>query len=271
MFSSNVYPPLDLATVQHEWRVNSRAARALLIKYVSQCDSTSGQLYRSTQHCDTLLVAEQQTHGKGQFERAWVSQTGDLIFSIGLRLPAAQLTALSLRIGVALHRVFAAHGMACQLKWPNDIIARHPATGQRGKLAGILVQSQNLTDAHAWVVIGVGVNIGARLLPQHNSAFAPMGAAQLSEAWVQPAAGLREQLLIQLVDAIVLCIEHPSPTWLNEWNAQDLWRNAAVTLTDPQQVAHNGTGAGINLDGAYVLRHNGVDTAFHSGQLRAQS
>ena len=270
MFKSIVYPKLDLATLQTWWSEHSQATSPLAIKYVAQCDSTNAQLYRSPHQYNTLLVAEQQSHGKGQFERAWVSQSGDLIFSIGLLLNVAQLPALSLRIGLALHQVLTQYGIQNQLKWPNDVIATHPDTAQRGKLAGVLVQSLPVNEQSFWVVLGVGLNVSARWLPQHASNFAPIGLAQLATEWMSPSAGAREILLMQLVDNIMLHIETTHSEWVGEWNTQDLWRNLPVTLTDPQQLEHHGIGAGINAHGEYQLVNDASKTAFHSGQLKAQ-
>ena len=226
-------------------------------------------------------MAEQQTHGRGQFERAWVSGTGDLTFSLGLLLPPPLVPALSLRVGLALAQVCAVHGWQVQLKWPNDVIATHPDTAQRGKLAGILVQNQTAHDGkHAWVVIGVGVNIGPRLLPNSNrnkhsndvSAFAPIGLAQLDEAWIQPMPQQREDLIMQIVDTILVHIETasaaPDEQLARAWNAHDLWRDSHLTITEPSGHQHTGIGCGVNADGAYQVQINGEMRPFHSGQLR---
>ena len=89
------YAPLELARLKHWWSHHSAARSALAIKYVAECDSTNAQLYRSPSQHHTLLVAERQTHGRGQFERVWRSQAGDLIFSLGLSLPLDAIPALS--------------------------------------------------------------------------------------------------------------------------------------------------------------------------------
>lgn len=273
MRNHTLYPPLELPRLQSWWTHHSQASTPLSIKYLTQCDSTNAQLYRSTQQYNTLLIAEQQSHGKGQFERAWVSQAGDLIFSIGLLLPTAQLQNLSLRVGLSLHQVFSQQHLKTQLKWANDVIATHPDTQQRGKLAGILVQTSAVTPETSWVVIGVGVNIAARWLPQHvaQSAFAPIGLAQLSEAWMTPAAGAREALIMQLVDTILVQIETAASqnNWHQHWNTHDLWLHQPVTLIDPQHTAHHGVGLGINPQGEYQLHIDNRIVAFCSGSLRA--
>ena len=82
---------------------------------------TNAQLYRSPSQHHTLLVAERQTHGRGQFERVWRSQAGDLIF----RWPEFTfdaIPALSIRVGLAFGANLNPNGWPVQLKWPNDLI-----------------------------------------------------------------------------------------------------------------------------------------------------
>ncbi|TDR30199.1 biotin--[acetyl-CoA-carboxylase] ligase [Hydromonas duriensis] len=271
-------PPIQLATLQQWWSMHSQASLALQIKYVSQCDSTNTQLCHSPHQHNTLLVAEQQTHGRGQFERTWLSGTGDLTFSIGLRLLPEQVPALSLRIGLALAQVCATHGWQAQLKWPNDVIATHPDTGQRGKLAGILVHNQIADDGqHAWAVIGIGLNIGARLLPNQNNdaAFAPIGLAQLDERWITPREGQREELLMQIVDTVLVHIETAAPApdeqLATTWNAHDLWFNQPMSITTSAGQSTQGIGRGVNHHGAYQLLTEQGLLHFYSGQLRPLS
>lgn len=271
----NPIPPIELSSLQARWSAHSQSNAALLIKYVTSCDSTNLQLCHSPRQHNTLLVAEHQTHGRGQLDKTWHSTSGDLVFSIGLILPLTLLPALSLRVGLALAQVCAINGWQAQLKWPNDVIATHPDTAQRGKLAGILVQSQPAQDGrNAWVVIGVGVNIGARLLPSSTSpsAFAPIGIAQLDAAWINPIKGQREQLLIQIVDTIMVHIEtavnESAQTLPQAWNSFDLWRGEPLSATDATGKKTTGTGAGINLDGAYQLQTPTDLFALHSGQLQ---
>jgi BirA family transcriptional regulator, biotin operon repressor / biotin---[acetyl-CoA-carboxylase] ligase len=100
-----------------------------------------------------VLVAEQQSAGRGRLGRTWVAPPrAALTFSVLLRpdpVPRARLGWLPLLAGVAVAaavREFAA--VDAQLKWPNDVLAG------RGKLAGILAEA-----AGGAVVVGVGVNV----------------------------------------------------------------------------------------------------------------
>lgn len=279
------YAPLELTRMKDWWSHHSAARSALSIKYLSECDSTNAQLYRSPSQHHTLLVAETQTQGRGQFERVWRSQSGDLIFSLGLRLPIDKIPALSIRVGLALAQTLNAYGCHIQLKWPNDVIGD---TGtHKGKLAGILVQTNpSEHSATRWVVIGVGLNVASRLHESMDdttpSAFPPIGLAQLDSAWqIQHLpTGARETLLMRLVDAILLQIEAahtlPDPQLTQHWNAYDVWQQQSVQWSENGTVdtAMNlpyGAAQGINEWGAYRIR-SAADNAIitlNSGQIRA--
>ena len=100
-----------------------------------------------------VLVAEEQTAGRGRLGRTWSAPPGaGLIFSVLLRpadVPPTRLGWLPLLTGVAVAAAVRDQaGVPASLKWPNDVLV-----GER-KLAGILAEAHG--DA---VVIGVGLNI----------------------------------------------------------------------------------------------------------------
>ena len=110
----------------------------------------------------TLLVAEQQSAGRGRLGRSWWSEPGStLTFSLGLALAPADWSGLSLAVGLAVAEALdgSAPGTRIGLKWPNDLWLR----GEDRKLAGILIEAQALrgqgAGAARWTVIGVGINI----------------------------------------------------------------------------------------------------------------
>ncbi|AMV71681.1 biotin--[acetyl-CoA-carboxylase] ligase [Desulfuromonas carbonis] len=105
----------------------------------------------------TVVIAEEQSLGKGRLGRRWASPPGvNLYLSVLLRPPilpwdAPQLTFLS---AVAVARAIAAEpGMAPEVKWPNDLLL-----GGR-KVAGLLNEMRAETEGIHHVVLGIGVNL----------------------------------------------------------------------------------------------------------------
>ena len=138
-----------------------------------------------------VLVAEQQTAGRGRLGRAWVSPPrAALTFSVLLRpvaVPRARLGWLPLLTGVAVAAaVRDVTAVGAQLKWPNDVLAG-PA-----KLGGILAEA--VGEA---VVIGIGVNVSTA--PAELPPPGPGGLAATSLAIEGAATPDRAALLAAIL------------------------------------------------------------------------
>lgn len=183
-----------------------------------------------------LIVAGEQTAGRGRRQRAWLSPPGNLYASLLLR-PARSLPA-ALAVGfVAANAIAEAiapllpAAAEVRLKWPNDVLI-----GGR-KVAGILLETAGEADGMApWLVLGVGVNVvshpppaltrypatslraegaaaataeavlegfaGAFLAGYH--AWLAEGFAPVRRAWLARAHGLRATVDVQLDEATTL-------------------------------------------------------------------
>lgn len=135
-------------------------------------DSTNLRLMQQAREGDltpALLVAVEQTAGRGRQGRLWHAVPGDAL-TCSLRLPvpagldAARLSGLSIAVGVALAEAL---GEPIRLKWPNDLCRLLPRPDAQvdeadaaglGKLGGILIESMALGPSRV-VVIGVGLNL----------------------------------------------------------------------------------------------------------------
>jgi BirA family biotin operon repressor/biotin-[acetyl-CoA-carboxylase] ligase len=106
-----------------------------------------------------VVVAEQQTAGKGRRGRAWVSPPGlNLYFSAILRpeLPPQRAPELTLVAAVALAEALREQGTEAAIKWPNDV----HLDGR--KVAGILTELSAEPERVHFVIVGVGVNLNSR-------------------------------------------------------------------------------------------------------------
>jgi BirA family biotin operon repressor/biotin-[acetyl-CoA-carboxylase] ligase len=105
-----------------------------------------------------VVVAEEQTDGKGRRGRRWSSPPGkNLYFSVVLRpeLPPARASELTLVAAVALAETLRDAGVRAEIKWPNDV-----QVGGK-KIAGILTELSADTEKVHFVIVGVGVNLNA--------------------------------------------------------------------------------------------------------------
>ncbi len=91
-----------------------------------------------------VVVAKEQTGGKGRNDRKWESPPGNLYFSLCTKVTRAA----TLRAGVAVAKCLDDLGLKVSLKWPNDVLV------DGKKIAGILSEGVN-----NHVIIGFGVNV----------------------------------------------------------------------------------------------------------------
>ncbi|MEO1404570.1 MAG: biotin--[acetyl-CoA-carboxylase] ligase [Cyanobacteria bacterium J06635_1] len=102
----------------------------------------------------TVVIAQTQSTGKGQWGRCWQSKAGGLYLSLLLEpdwpvQSASQLTLCS-AWGIAI--AFNALDIPVKIKWPNDLVVQ----GQ--KLGGILTETKIDADKVTQAVIGIGIN-----------------------------------------------------------------------------------------------------------------
>jgi len=107
----------------------------------------------------TIIIAQEQTSGKGQGENTWESEPGkNATFSLVLFpvfLPPGQQFLLNKAIAVSVLDFLARFQvkMRCSIKWPNDIYAGHR------KIGGILIQNTVCGSVYESCIAGIGVNL----------------------------------------------------------------------------------------------------------------
>jgi len=111
----------------------------------------------------TIVVAAEQSSGRGRMKRIWYSPPGGLYFTIILRAnkEVTSYALYGLMIACVIHETIKSEfGLQPHLKWPNDILVNEK------KLCGVLselIVSQNESggqsdDAPIFVIIGTGIN-----------------------------------------------------------------------------------------------------------------
>jgi BirA family transcriptional regulator, biotin operon repressor / biotin---[acetyl-CoA-carboxylase] ligase len=237
----------------------------LLARAVAAPDSPEGQ----------VLVAEEQTAGRGRLGRTWTSVPGaSLTFSVLLRpasVPPDRRGWLSLLTGVAVASavrsvtggVAGDVGVDAMLKWPNDVLV-----GDR-KLAGILIEQS--PDGSA-VVIGTGLNVAT---PAAALPVSPVGLPATS-LLLEGAAVSRETLLLailgQLADWYVAFRADPDPVrtgLLAEYRRLSGTLGQTVRVELPVGRVVTGVATDIDLDGRLLIVGNPGDppTAVSAGDV----
>ena len=212
------------------------------VEVLPQLDSTNSELMRRARTGlvePTLLVAEQQTAGRGRLGRAWQSQAGaSLTFSLGLPLAPADWSGLSLAVGCSIAESL---DPAVQLEWPNDLWVRDH------KLGGILVETASFGagDPRRHAVVGVGLNVALR-----PSEGLSTPAAALQE--LDPTADVASTLLrvaLPLVQALQAFESFGFAPFQARFMARDALRDRPVALSDGTV----GTAHGVGETGSLLV------------------
>jgi BirA family transcriptional regulator, biotin operon repressor / biotin---[acetyl-CoA-carboxylase] ligase len=226
------------------------------VEVVASTGSTNADLLARGGPEGQVLVAEEQTAGRGRMGRSWVSVPGaSLTFSVLLRpssVPPARRGWLPLLTGVAVASALrSAAGVHAELKWPNDVLV-----GGR-KLAGILAEQS--PDGTA-VVVGVGLNVAT---PEDVLPVSPTGLPATSLLAEGVLVG-REPLLIEVLRHLerwyLSLRSDPDPArtgLLGEYKSLCGTLGRAVRVELPGSRALNGTAVDIDAGGQLLVAEPG--------------
>ncbi len=253
------------------WQAVAPTLEGFTLEALPQIDSTNSELMRRFRGSPsgsvgspgiaprpepTLIVAEQQTAGRGRMGRDWQSRRGDsLTFSLGMPLSPASWSGLSLAVGISIAESLEPdpQGPArIGLKWPNDLWLRGPAGF--GKLAGILVETATLGNTR-YVVMGAGINIRPLALPPPAPAQTAPAAAPLPPACLQDllpeidAAATLLRIAPQLVQAMQAFERFGFAPFQARFARRDVLAGREVQLSD----GTHGTAHGAGEDGALLV------------------
>ena len=246
------------------WEAVAPLLPGFTVEVLPSIDSTNTELMRRAragQTEPTLLVAEQQTAGRGRLGRVWQSDVGaSLMLSLGLPMAPRDWSGLSLAVGVSvaeslqptLPPLEPGQPPRIGLKWPNDLWL----SGDR-KLGGILVETASFVAPQAahpttaqgtaarYVVVGIGINV----LPRSGEGMSmPPGSLQDVEPGLDaPAALLRiVPPLVAMLQGFEACGFAPVQP---RFAARDVLQGRPVTLSDGQ----TGTAHGVGEDAALLV------------------
>jgi BirA family biotin operon repressor/biotin-[acetyl-CoA-carboxylase] ligase len=200
----------------------------------------------------TVVVAEEQTAGRGRDGRTWRSPVGGVWLAMLLRPPVAAPGTLSLRMGLVVADVVdallgAAHA---QLKWPNDVLVADR------KVAGILCEGRWQGGTLQWLGAGVGVNVA-------NDIPAELAVRAIALNEIVPDVR-RIDLLDLLVPALIPLTTHYAPLTESEcaeFARRDWLRGRQI------RAPLAGRAAGVRPDGALLVDTGAGTTMVREGHV----
>lgn len=247
----------DLAAIA---RALGEDARRFDVDLLAACDSTNAVLLARAEAgapSGTVVVAENQTAGRGRRNRAWLCSPGDsLAFSLLWRFPPGTAPAgLPLAVGVAAAEAIAKVGAGeTALKWPNDLLK------DGKKLGGILVEL--VPGAPHAAVIGIGLNLR---LPADMPAELRASSAALEVA-IDPNR-LLAAILSELLAALETFAGEGFAPLRAAWIARHAFQDAPVRLLSDFAPSRAGVCRGVDADGALLFEADGRTERILSGEI----
>jgi BirA family biotin operon repressor/biotin-[acetyl-CoA-carboxylase] ligase len=106
----------------------------------------------------TVVIAGEQTGGRGRLKRAWLSPEGNIALSIILYPDNTSLPYLIMIAALAVVKsIEAITGRKTQIKWPNDILI------DGKKVGGILIENEVRGNKVAYSIVGIGINVDLKV------------------------------------------------------------------------------------------------------------
>ena len=206
---------------------------------------------------DVVVLADEQTGGRGRLRREWTAPSGGVWLSVVCRpdRPPATAPVYTLAAAVATTRAAREAGVDARIKWPNDVLVAG-AEGDDRKLAGVLTEMEGEADRVSWLVVGVGVNANvdaASLPPTATSLRERRGADVDRRAFVQRVLEEFHDLCGAADEAV-----------LSAWRADAATLGRRVRVETPGGVVE-GEAVDVVAPGALVVRTDDGDVRVHAG------
>ncbi len=203
-----------------------------------------------------VILAEEQTAGRGRAGRKWHSESGMGIYVTVLlrpRLSPVHAPLLTMLAGLSLHSaILAQTGLNAELKWPNDILV------QSKKLGGILTEMHAEPSQVRFVIVGIGLNVNQEKFPAELSSI----ATSLRTESGKPHSRL--ELLVRLLREFETDYNRflkEGPSYVVERFADvSQFANGKRVRVDTGRDTYTGRTAGLSADGLLLVKKDDGET-----------
>lgn len=177
----------------------------------------------------SLVIAEEQTAGRGRLGRSWFSSYAEgICCSIILYPPVHPVDAIPLTMlsAVAVARAIQNEGIKIGIKWPNDILI------EGKKVCGILTEMNAEMERVNYLVVGMGINVNVETFPEEI----------INEAASLKTYTGRKVSRIKLLHVMLNEMEQLYSIWLKHGfkPVLQLWRDMCMMLNCPVRISGMG-------------------------------
>ncbi|MBE6684264.1 MAG: biotin--[acetyl-CoA-carboxylase] ligase [Ruminococcaceae bacterium] len=224
----------------------------LNIKIFDVIDSTNSEAKRMALSHDsqdgfapTLLIAKEQTSGRGRMGRRFVSHLGGIYMTLVYVTEKPLIDAVSITTAAAAMVAEAIESVSeapMKIKWVNDIYNDY------GKVAGILAETVSMEDRLA-VIVGIGINTGIPEFPEEIQDI----ASSIGEL-----DGKEGLLIAKITDGLLRYAEtHKDRSYMNAYRERFMLAGKNVDLIKGGERTGGGSVVGVDDNGGLLLLPDG--------------
>ncbi len=212
----------------------------------------------------TVVIAEEQTAGRGRLGRRWFSEKSTGIYcSVILRPPLSPSVApvITLVAGIAAHdAVKSATGLPVDIRWPNDLLVNGK------KMCGILTEMNAEVDRLHDVVVGIGINVNHRAMPAELRTIATSLALEGGKTFSR--ANILVALLREMERYYGMLLSEGGAAIAQAWGAASSYAVGKRVRVLAHSFEFEATTDGLESSGALrVIRADGKRELLVSGEI----
>ncbi len=251
-----------------KWKLKTKLIGSVIISF-KKVDSTNDSAYALAEKGiaeGAVVIAEEQTKGKGRHGRKWESPPKSGVYMscvIRPKMAPNEIAKITLLAAVAVAkavRLFT--GLEAMIKWPNDILVN----GR--KVCGILTEMKAEQDSIDFIILGIGVNINTPI------ACLPKGGSSLKEELSGYSkkgdlsrVGFVKKILESLEEELSLLRIKGFKPIIEEWRSLSALPGAKIKVLLPDRTIE-GEAHDIDSDGSLMVRlDSGVIEKVSSGDV----
>lgn len=198
-----------------------------------------------------VVVADEQTGGRGRFGRRWISPPGmNLYCSVILRPGTGagdmQLSALAAAAAVA-SAIREEAGILAEIKWPNDVLVN----GR--KVCGILAEMRSAGSDPGPVIVGIGVNVNMDPDAFGDDLRGHASSLKIEKGCMLDRGSLLTAILSRLEGLYKILLNGDKAAVIHEWNRLNCTLGRRVSVLEQERII-TGTAENINERGELLVR-----------------
>jgi BirA family biotin operon repressor/biotin-[acetyl-CoA-carboxylase] ligase len=206
---------LSPSSIKRSLKTGFIGQKILYFPSLASTMDTARRMARQKSTNGTVIIAGEQTAGRGRLQRPWLSPAGNIALSIILRPDTAGLPYLIMIASLAVvHAIEAVAGAKADIKWPNDVLL------DGKKVCGILIENEVRSKKVVYSVVGIGINVDLAIIDYPEISVT---AASLKSG---PDPGFKAKIIRSLLSEFErLYLELPDGKSIYQ-----AWRSRLVTL-----------------------------------------